>query len=69
MSGLVGWRFWFEGESGLTEESGDESGLPLDAVRLMPHRGGELVYSAGGEVPDGVLVTDQAPSTGLSSGA
>ena len=24
MPGLVVWRFWFESESGLTEESGDE---------------------------------------------
>ena len=39
-------RFWLEGESGLAEESIDEIGL-LDAVQLVPHRGGELVCSVG----------------------
>jgi len=43
-------RFWFEGESGLAEESDDEAVLSLDAVQLVPHRGGELVCGAGGEV-------------------
>lgn len=42
------WRFWFEGESVLAEESGDQSGPSLDAVQLVPHRGGEL---AGGARP------------------
>jgi hypothetical protein len=32
----VSGRFWFEGKSGLAEESGDEIGLPLDAVQLVP---------------------------------
>ena len=34
-------RFWLEDESGLAEESIDEIGLLLDAVQLVPHRGGE----------------------------
>ena len=46
---------WVEGESGLAEESGDEAGLPLDAVQLVPHRGGELAGGAGGEVAQAVL--------------
>jgi hypothetical protein len=40
-------RFWLEGESGLAEESIDEIGLLLDAVQLVPHRGGELVCGMG----------------------
>ena len=31
----VSGRFWFEGKSGLAEESGDEIGLQLDAVQLV----------------------------------
>jgi hypothetical protein len=48
-------RFWFEAQSGLAEESGDERGLPLDAVQLVPYRGGELVCGAGGEVAQAFL--------------
>jgi len=44
-----------EGESGLAEESGDEGRASLDAVQLVPHRGGELVGGAGGEVSQAVL--------------
>ena len=33
----------FEAQSGLAEEPGDERGLSLDAVQLVPYRGGELV--------------------------
>lgn len=51
----MSWRFWFEGESGLAEEFGNESGPSLDAVQLVPHRGGELVCGAGGEVAQAVL--------------
>lgn len=40
-------RFWLEGESGLAGESIDEIGLLLDAVQLVPHRGGELICGAG----------------------
>ena len=49
------WGLGVEGESGLAEESGDEAGLPLDAVQLVPHRGGELVCGAGGKVTQAVL--------------
>jgi hypothetical protein len=38
----VSQRFWFSGESGLAEESGNEVVLSLDAVQLAPHRGGQL---------------------------
>ena len=44
-----------EGESGLAEESGDEGRASLDAVQLVPHRGGEMVGCAGGEVAQAVL--------------
>ena len=44
-----------EGESGLAEEPIDESGLSLDAVQLVAHRGGELGGGAGGEVAQVVL--------------
>jgi hypothetical protein len=55
----------FEGESGPAEESGDEGGPSLDAVQLVPHRGGELVCGAGGEVAQAVFITDQAPSAAV----
>jgi hypothetical protein len=48
-------RFWVEGEAGLAEESVDENGPSLDAVQLVPHRGGELVCGAGREVSQAVL--------------
>jgi len=48
-------RFWLECEAGLAEESIDEAGPSLDAVQLVPHRGGELACGAGREVAQAVL--------------
>jgi hypothetical protein len=57
-------RSWFEGQPGLAEESGDETGLPLDAVQLVPHRGRDLVGGPGGSgLPMLFFIADQAPST------
>jgi hypothetical protein len=50
-----------EGESGLAEESGDEARLPLDAVQLAPHGGGELADEPGARLPRLFFITDQAP--------
>jgi hypothetical protein len=48
-------RFRFEGESGLAEESGDEGGLSLDVIQLVPQRGGELAGGTGGQVAQAVV--------------
>jgi hypothetical protein len=53
--GLRSWRFGFEGEPRLSEESVDEGGPVLDALEPVPDDGGELVDIADGEVAEAVL--------------
>jgi len=48
----------------MAEESGDEGGLPPDAVQLFPHRGGELVGVPAARLPRWFFITDQARSIG-----
>jgi len=52
----MSWPFWFEGEFGLAEESGEEAVLSLDAVQPVPHCGGELVCRCQAEPVDPAVV-------------
>ena len=69
--GLVVWRFGFEAESGLGEESADGRGPVLDAAQAGPDGGGEFVQDcrgrpgsqAGGLLSPGGSSTEGIPPT------